>query len=81
MQYTGLDRNGKAVRETTLYQAHTLSSGTIASLSDENDYDIIDRVRYWFILFVERSIRDNSFSPTIPWQTAWKIYTGGVEIV
>ena len=67
--------------ESTLHQARTISSGTIASLIDENEYDILDRVRYWFICFVEKAIRDGDLDPFTPWQEAWERYTSGVKIV
>ena len=66
--------------ESTLHQARTLSSGTIASLIDENDYDILDRVHYWFIRFVQKAVRDGDLHPYATWQEAWERYTSGVKI-
>ena len=66
--------------ESTLHQARTLSSGTIASLIDENEYDIIDRVQYWFIRFVETAMRDGDMHPLTPWQAAWERFTSGIKV-
>ena len=62
--------------ETTLHQAATLSSGTISALIDENEYEKIDKVRYWFIRFVARAVNDEGLDPMTPWQTAWELFAG-----
>ena len=55
--------------ETVHEQARTLSSGTIASITGQTRYDVIDRIQADFITFCER------FGDRYAvWQEAWSVY-------
>lgn len=56
-------------KETVLEQARTLSSGTIASISGQTQYAVIDRVQQNFMAFC---IQFGSRYTT--WQEAWSVY-------
>ena len=55
--------------ETVAEQARTLSSGTIASITGQTKYDVIDKVQADFTSFCER------FGDRYTvWQEAWSVY-------